>query len=119
MTHPAPSLKGSTTHVVSLSSPEESVHIIIPDSANIGPEQDVRAILGADDKTPDWAGDYDPIGRWNEETEEVERTPDFSVSVPLKALEKYMNTTVSLRYQSRNESSDVTSSLPLVLSIKP
>ena len=119
MTHPAPSLKGSATQVVALSDLEGSLHISIPDSADIRPEHDVRAILGENDEKPDWPGAYVQIGRWNDETEEVERAQEFSVDVPKEALEEYVNMTVTVRYQSRNESSDVTSSEPLRLRIEP
>jgi hypothetical protein len=119
MTHPTPCLKGFATKSVALSALTGSLQISIPDSADIRPEHDVRAIFGANDEKPDWAGDYVQIGRWNDETGEVERAQDFSVDVPKKALEKYVNKTVTVRYQSRNESSDATSSEPLQLRIEP
>ena len=119
MTHPVPGLKDLATNVVLLSKLKGALAISIPNSADIQLEHNVRAILGDDAEKPDWTGPYAQFARWNEESGEVERAQDFSTDVSKDELGKWVNKFVQLRYQSCNESGDVTSSYPLELRIEP
>jgi hypothetical protein len=118
MTLPAPIANGISSNVVTLSQLRGPLKISIPDSADFSPMDDVFAILGENEENPDWAGAKVQAGQWNEEIEDVERAPNLSVEVPKKVLEKYLNQTITLRYQASGESGLTASSAVLALRIE-
>ena len=119
MTHPAPRLENPATDCVVLSQMGDSLQICIPDSADIGLTQDVCITIGDDGDAPDWTSRSKPIAKWDELTQDVVKTRDFSMSLPKSTLEKYANETVQVRYRSLNETGNETLSQPLELRIQP
>ena len=118
MALPAPSIKGFTD-VVSLSKLKDPVDLSIPNEADIPTMNDVFAILGESQETPDWRGARVQVGQWNEEIEDIERVRNLSVPIPKKELEKYLNGSVSLSYQTSGESDLAISSAQLEVRIEP
>jgi hypothetical protein len=115
---PAPSIKGFTS-AISLSKLKDPVDLSIPNEADIPVMNDVYAILGKNPETPDWCGAKVQAGQWNDEIEDIERVRNLSVTVPKKELEKHLNESVTLRYQTSGEWGLVTSSVQLDVRIEP
>ncbi|MGE8067780.1 hypothetical protein [Pseudomonas sp. NPDC089569] len=124
MTLPAPVLTDFPTAndgkeiVVALSKLSASLEVGIPDSADISPLDNVYAILGENVEPADWSSGVVPAGRWSDETDDVERVPNLTVLVPKKQLERYVNKTVTLRFQTSGESGLTNTSAPLSLRIE-
>ena len=118
MALPAPSIKGFTD-AISLSKSNDPVGLSIPNEADLPTMNDVFAILGNNQEAPDWRGARVQAGYWNDKIGDIERVRDLSVPIPKKELEKYLNKSVIVRYQSSGESDLEISSEPLELRIEP
>lgn len=105
--------------VVSLSNLADTLIVRIPDPHDIPPNWEVYPILGADPDEPEWRGEDEPAGVWDETTDEMVELTGIELQIPKTDLEPYLGTQVALRYKFRDESSLELSSDVLLMRIEP
>jgi len=113
----APTLTGITTRpddqetVVVLSKLQGDLEVCIPDSAYSSPYNEAFAILNLDKGDLEWRGKKIPTGQYNEDIDDVARTPNLKVYVSREEVKRHVNNTVTLCYQIGGENEPQTSSL--------
>lgn len=93
------------TVTVQLSSLGEDLTVRVPDKQDTPSNWEVYPILGDDPDEPEWQGPSEPTGVWNEEFDDMVGATEIELRIPTTELEKYLNTTVQLRYKFADESS--------------
>lgn len=106
------------TVTVQLSSLGEDLIVRIPDKQDTPSNWEVYPILGDDPDEPQWQGPSEPTGLWSDELEDMLSAAEIELFIPRTELEKYLNTTVELRYKFADESSLEPCSEPLKLLIR-
>jgi hypothetical protein len=104
---------------VTLSSLNDTLNVLIPDSDEIPPDWTVYLILGADAEYPEWDSHDVPTGIWDDPIDDAITTrKGIELEIPKAELEKYKNRAVELRYKFLDESSFEPCSEPLLLHIE-
>ncbi|WP_240665013.1 hypothetical protein [Pseudomonas syringae] len=107
----------SDSIILRLSTLDDDLIVQIPDGQNTPPNWDVYPILGDDPEEPEWQGLSEPTGVWM--THSMTWSHDGNrTEHPRFELEKYLNSTVELRYKFADESSLEPCSEPLKLYIE-
>lgn len=102
---PQAALHKAELTIVKLSSLNETLKILVPDSDEFEANWDVYPILGADPDLPDWQGCKEPTGVWDDALEDMVKLGGLELHIPKAALEKYADSEVDLRYKFADESS--------------
>ncbi|AXJ03248.1 hypothetical protein CFN16_03660 [Pseudomonas fluorescens] len=108
----------SDSIILRLSTLDDDLIVQVPDGQNTPPNWDVYPILGDDPEEPDWLGLSEPTGVWDDALDDMVGLTGIELSIPKFELEKYLNSTVELRYKFADESSLEPCSEPLKLYIK-
>lgn len=103
---------------VSLSTLGDELILQVPDATDIPANWEVYPILGTDPEDPDWQGQTQPTGIWDDASEEALKLNGIELRIPREALETYLNEEVELRYKFADESSLEPCSEPLMLCIE-
>lgn len=114
-----PSDPRDKTVTVTLSNLADGLIVRIPDPHDIPPNWEVYPILGANPDEPQWCGEEQPAGVWDETTEEMVELTGIDLEIPRTDLEPYLGSEVALRYKFLDESSLELSSEPLLIRIEP
>jgi hypothetical protein len=110
--HPADSI------ILRLSTLTDDLIVRVPDGQDTPANWDVYPTLGTDPEEPEWQGLSEPTGVWDDALDEMASLTNIELSIPKTALEKYLNTSVDLRYKFADESSLEPCSEPLRLYIE-
>ncbi len=108
----------SDSIILRLSTLDDDLIVQIPDGQNTPPNWDVYPILGDDPEEPEWLGLSEPTGAWDDALDDMVGMTGIELSIPRFELEKYLNSTVELRYKFADESSLEPCSEPLKLYIE-
>lgn len=114
-----PSSALGQTAVISLSNLRDCLIVRVPEPNDIPPNWDVYPILGLVPEEPDWRGDEEPTGFWDDAIEDMAKRTGIELKIPKADLEKYAGRTVELRYRFSDESSLEPCSEPLLILIEP
>ncbi|MHC8355835.1 hypothetical protein ACYZTL_11495 [Pseudomonas sp. LB3P81] len=102
---PQLALHESEVTIVKLSSLNDTLKILVPDSGDFEANWDVYPILGADPDLPDWKGCKAPTGVWDDAVDDMVKLSGIELLIPKAVLEKYSDSAVDLRYKFADESS--------------
>jgi hypothetical protein len=108
----------SDSIILRLSTLDNDLIVRVPDGQNTPPNWDVYPILGDDPEEPEWLGLSEPTGVWDDVLDDMVGLTGIELSIPRFELEKYLNSTVELRYKFADEASLEPSSEPLTLHIE-
>jgi len=108
----------SDSIILRLSTLDDDLIVQVPDGQNTPPNWDVYPILGDDPEEPEWQGLSEPTGAWDDALDDMVGMTGIELSIPRFELEKYLNSTVELRYKFADEASLEPSSEPLTLHIE-
>ncbi|MDP9711473.1 UNVERIFIED_ORG: hypothetical protein J2X80_003563 [Pseudomonas fluorescens] len=108
----------SDSIILRLSTLDDDLIVRVPDGQNTPPNWDVYPILGDDPEEPEWLGLSEPTGVWDDVLDDMVGLTGIELSIPRFELEKYLNSTVELRYKFADEASLEPSSEPLTLHIE-
>ncbi|MGN8125435.1 hypothetical protein ACTJK9_27105 [Pseudomonas sp. 22082] len=108
----------SDSIMLRLSTLDDDLIVRVPDGQNTPPNWDVYPILGDDPEEPEWLGLSEPTGVWDDVLDDMVGLTGIELSIPRFELEKYLNSTVELRYKFADEASLEPSSEPLTLHIE-
>ncbi|ANI52588.1 MULTISPECIES: hypothetical protein [Pseudomonas] len=108
----------SDSIILRLSSLDDDLIVRVPDGQNTPPNWDVYPILGDDPEEPEWQGLSEQTGVWDDALDDMVGLTGIELSIPRFELEKYLNSTVELRYKFADEASLEPSSEPLTLHIE-
>lgn len=114
-----PSDPREKTVTVTLSNLADGLIVRIPDPHDIPPNWEVYPILGANPDEPQWRGEEQPAGVWDETTDEMVELTGIELEIPRTDLEPYLGSQVALRYKFLDESSLELSSEALLIRIEP
>ena len=90
----------------------------VPDSSDFPANWSVYPILGGDPEEPEWAGEEVDTGTWDDAEDEMEKLTGIELQISKDVLQRYLNTTIELRYKFLDESSMEPYSAPLRLKIE-
>jgi len=113
-----PALDADEVATVTLSSLTDCLIVRIPDPHDIPPNWEVYPIFGADPEDPDWRGEQEPAGLWDEAIEDMVELKGIELRIEKADLETYVGMQVELRYKFADESSLELSSEPLLVRIE-
>ncbi|MHB2246095.1 hypothetical protein ACX64O_04385 [Pseudomonas fitomaticsae] len=108
----------SDSIILRLSTLDDDLIVQVPDGQNTPPNWDVYPILGDDPEEPEWQGLSEPTGVWDDALDDMVGLTGIELSIPRFELEKYLNSTVELRYKFADEASLEPCSEPLKLYIE-
>jgi len=108
----------SDSIILRLSTLDNDLIVRVPDGQNTPPNWDVYPILGDDPEEPEWQGLSEQTGVWDDALDDMVGLTGIELSIPRFELEKYLNSTVELRYKFADEASLEPSSEPLTLHIE-
>ncbi|MFW6750687.1 hypothetical protein ACKUG4_08315 [Pseudomonas glycinae] len=108
----------SDSIILRLSTLDDDLIVRVPDGQNTPPNWDVYPILGDDPEEPEWQGLSEQTGVWDDALDDMVGLTGIELSIPRFELEKYLNSTVELRYKFADEASLEPSSEPLTLHIE-
>ncbi|WP_192563514.1 hypothetical protein [Pseudomonas gozinkensis] len=108
----------SDSIILRLSTLDDDLIVQVPDGQNTPPNWDVYPILGDDPQEPEWQGLSEPTGVWDDALDDMVGMTGIELSIPRFELEKYLNSTVELRYKFADEASLEPSSEPLKLYVE-
>ncbi|WP_439820681.1 hypothetical protein ACSPX5_28085 [Pseudomonas sp. HLG18] len=108
----------SDSIILRLSTLDDDLIVQVPDGQSTPPNWDVYPILGEDPEEPEWQGLSEPTGVWDDGLDDMVGLTGIELSIPRFELEKYLNSTVELRYKFADESSLEPCSEPLLLHIE-
>ena len=112
--HPGP----DQTAVVTLSQLKNCLIVRVPEPNDVPPNWDVYSILGLDPEAPDWRGEMEPTGFWDDAIEDLVKRTGIELKIPKADLAQYQGRKVELRYKFADESSLEPCSEPLVILIE-
>lgn len=107
------------TAVITLSKLRGCLIARLPEPNTIAPNWDVYPILGADPEEPEWRGEEEPTGFWDDAIEDMVKRTGIELKIPKEDLAQYQGRTVELRYKFADESSLEPCSEPLLILIEP
>jgi hypothetical protein len=105
--------------VVSLSNLADTLIVRIPDPHDIPPNWEVYPILGADPDEPEWRGEQQPAGIWDDAADDMIELTGIELEIAKADLAPYLGTQVELRYKFADESSLELCSELLLMRIEP
>ena len=105
--------------VITLSQLRGFLIVQVPEPNDIPPNWDVYPIFGADPEEPDWRGEEEPTGYWDDAIEDMVKRTGIELKIPKAGMEEYAGRTVELRYRFADESSLEPCSEPLLILIEP
>ncbi|KIF59500.1 MULTISPECIES: hypothetical protein [Pseudomonas] len=108
----------SDSIILRLSTLDDDLIVRVPDGQNTPPNWDVYPILGDDPEEPEWQGLAEPTGVWDDTLDDMVGLTGIELSIPRFELEKYLNSTVELRYKFADEAGLEPCSEPLKLYIE-
>ena len=108
----------SDSIILRLSTLDDDLIVRVPDGQNTPPNWDVYPILGDDPEEPEWQGLSEPTGVWDDALDDMVGLTGIELSIPRFELEKYLNSTVELRYKFADESGLEPCSEPLRLYVE-